>query len=188
MTQKEDTRTEGRKREGRTAAAHPLLSLHCVLRWRYLPFYKSHRSPAMHRRPRALQFPWHYTAAAESIPPPSSSRATCRLRIVWQRASSERRQSNSSSLQDKQKGGGGFHRAEGRRDGWKEGEWVVAVADAGHTALHAWHRWRPAAATMTHGAEYWGGLHFSTDFTKISRGFHATRAVDAAEEARKSLA
>ena len=70
MTQKEDTRTEGRKREGRTAAAHPLLSLHCVLRWRYLPFYKSHRSPAMHRRPQALQFPWHYTAAAESIPPP----------------------------------------------------------------------------------------------------------------------
>ena len=122
MTQKEDTRTEGRKREGRTAA-HPLLSLHCVLRWRYLPFYKSHRSPAMHRRPQALQFPWHYTAAAESIPPPSSSRATCRLRIVWQRASSERRQSNSSSLQDKQKGGGGFHRAEGRRDGWRASGW-----------------------------------------------------------------
>ena len=102
-------------------------------------------------------------------PSPSSSCATCRLRIVWQRASSERRQSNSSSLQDKQKGGGGFHRAEGRRDGWKEGEWVVAVADAGHTALHAWHRWRPAAATMTHGAEYWGGLHFSTDFTRHAR-------------------
>ena len=67
------------------------------------------------------------------------------------------------------KEGGGFHRAEGRREGWMEGEWVVAVADAGHTALHAWHRWRPAAATMTHGAEYWGGLHFSTDFTRHAR-------------------
>ena len=67
------------------------------------------------------------------------------------------------------KEGGGFPRAEGRRDGWMEGEWVVAVADAGHTALHAWHRWRPAAATMTHGAEYWGGLHFSTDFTRHAR-------------------
>ena len=182
MTQKEDTRTEGRKREGRTAAAHPLLSLHCVLRWRYLPFYKSHRSPAMHRRPRALQFPWHYTAAAESIPPPSSSRATCRLRIVWQRASSERRQSNSSSLQDKQKGGGGFHRAEGRRDGWKEGEWVVAVADAGHTALPS--RLAPLA---TRGGDHdtWRGILGRIAFF---HRFHATRAVDAAEEARKSLA
>ena len=26
--------------------------------------------------------------------------------------------------------------------------------------------WRPAAATKTHGAEYWGGLHFSADFTR----------------------
>ena len=80
------------------------------------------------------------------------------------------------------KGGGGFHRAEGRRDGWKEGEWVVAAADAGHTALHAWHRWRPAAATMTHGAEYWGGLHFSTDFTRHARWTRPR------EGARRSLA
>ena len=179
MTQKEDTRTKGRGRGGQQRTLYFLCIVSCggvIYR------FTSHtdRRPCTGGRRHSS---FHgITRPRPKVSPPPSSRATCRLRIVWQRASSERRQSNSSSLQDKQKGGGGFHRAEGRRDGWTEGEWVVAVADAGHTALPS--RLAPLA---TRGGDHdtWRGILGRIAFF---HRFHATRAVDAAEEARRSLA
>ena len=179
MTQKEDTRTEGRKREGRTAAAHPLLSLHCVLRWRYLPFYKSHRSPAMHRRPQALQFPWHYTAAAESIPPPHP-RAP---HVACESFGSERQVREDNRIRHRYKTNRKeeedfTERKEGGMDGGRVG---------GRGRRCRAHRPSRLAPLATRGGDHdtWRGILGRIAFF---HRFHATRAVDAAEETRRSLA
>ena len=77
MTQKEATGDRsGGAAGGRTA--NPLLSLHCVLRWRYLPFYKSDRGVAECSRARRRHSSFHGITHSRVMSSPSL--ATCRLR------------------------------------------------------------------------------------------------------------
>ena len=84
MTQKEDTRTEGRGRGPDAGLRKRTLYFLCIVSCGGVIYrFTSHtdRRPSEYSRPQALQFPWHYTAAAESIPPSLIlARATCRLR------------------------------------------------------------------------------------------------------------
>ena len=187
MTQKEDTRTEGRKREGdETDGQQCTLYFLCIVScggviYRFTshtdrrPCTGGRRHSSFHgiTRPRPkVSLPPHPRAphvACESFGSERQVREDNRIR--------HRYKTNRKEEEDF------TERKEGGMDGRRASGWVVAVADAGHTAaLHAWHRWRPAAATMTHGAEYWGGLHFSTDFTRHARWTRPR------EGARRSLA
>ena len=116
---------------GRTTV-NPLLSLHCVLRWRYLPFYKSDRPtdrPIELGCPPALQFPWHYTRPCQAVSSSPSSPHVAAARFVWQRKvrgdnrirhryTTNRERSGGGEVKEGRKEGGrrrcrGFHRAKG---------------------------------------------------------------------------
>ena len=168
-------RPDGRTTRRRGRRANPLLSLHCVLRWRYLPFYKSApRSPAA--RPAGTPVSMALYAARQCPPPPprhmssppvSFGSVKCEETIEFvivtrqteeRRRRRRRRRTASPPPRISQSG-----RRRARAREWVAGAWPPARPG-----------WRPAAAaattTKTHGAEYWGGLHFSADFTRRGRG------------------